>query len=253
MLLDPFILGKAIDGMLIKNWLWLMLFFAVEIIANLFMYKRMVYDTKVYTRIYNEIVLQYLSKNTEKETSEKVARTEMANMIIHFFEDAIPYYIMSAMSIVGSLCFICWINWKAGLVVIICLLPIIVIVKKFYPRIDLVTRLSNNHFESKVQILEKGDQNLNKEFFSRRGKLQIYRSTLQGKNWFWLNSTRTVFLVFSLVAFTHDSVGLTQGEAIAMYSYISSFLGSLMSIPVAIEIWSMIRDVSFRLNEKTLN
>lgn len=249
-LAGPFALGKAIDGLLKHQWWWLFGFFALEIIANVFMYKRMVFDTVVYTRIYNDIVLRYLSKNRESDTSTKSARTDLANLIIHFFEDAIPYYIMSAITIFGSAAFICWQDWQTGLVVIGCLIPVVFLVLHFYPRIDLVTRLGNSHYEKKVQSLSSDSDEVQRNFFDRRGKLQIYRSTLQGKSWFSLNNTKTTFLVGALVIFTYNKAGLTQGEAIAMFSYINQFLISLMSIPVAMEIWSMVRDVTKRLDSE---
>jgi ABC-type bacteriocin/lantibiotic exporter with double-glycine peptidase domain len=249
-LIEPFALGKAIDGLLSQEWIWLSVFLLLAIIANVFMYKRMVFDTIVYTRIYNNIVLKYLSNDKTENTSSRSARTDMANMVIHFFEDAIPYYIMSIISIVGSISFILVTDIKTGGIVILCLIPVILLVIQFYPRINKVTRLANTHYEKKVETLVENDDLKNHQFFQRRGKLQIYRSNLQGKSWFWLNNTKTLFLIFALVIFTHDRLNLTQGEAIAMYSYINQFLISILSIPVAMEIWSMVKDVTSRLNQE---
>lgn len=248
-LIGPYALGKAIDGLILHDWDWLIGFFAIEISANLFMYKRMVFDTIIYTRIYNEIVLQFL-KNSEEDTSTKSARTDMANMIIHFFEDAIPYYLMSIITIIGSAAFICFDSLETGIVVISCSIPITYLVLKYYPKIDTVTKLGNSHYEKKVIALSSTNKDVHQQFFSRRGKLQIYRSTLLGKSWFSLNNTKVIFLIAALVFYVHSKDYLTQGEAIAMFSYINRFLDALMSIPVAMEIWSMVRDVTKRLNEE---
>jgi hypothetical protein len=245
-LLTPIILGKAIDGLIDKNFLWISIFFSIEFTANLFMYKRMVYDTVVYTKIYNDIVFDYLEK--EKSTvSEQCARTDLAGNIIHFFEDAIPYYIMSVIGIFGSLFFIFWSDFLTGIIVLTCLAPIMILVQYFYPKINKVTQLANNHYESKIESLEKKSYG---KYFHRRRKLQIYRSTLQGKSWWSLNNVKTSFLVLSLTIFTYNRSNITQGEAIAIYAYINQFLISLMSIPVAMEIYSMISDVVKRINEE---
>ena len=47
--------------------------------------------------------------------------------------------------------------------------------------------------------------------------------------------------------FTNDSIDLTQGEAIAMYSYINQFLISLLSIPVGVDMFTRMSDVIKRL------
>lgn len=249
-ILSPFFLGKAIDGLLLREWHWLSAFILLELVANIFMWKRMVFDTKIYTRIYNEMVLRFLSTNQTENTSSKSARTDMANMVIHFFEDAIPYYIMSVISIIGSIGFVLWTDWKAGLIILGCIAPIVMIVRFFYTKIDTVTRLANNHYERKVDMMDSEDEVIHRQYFLRRGRLQILRSTLQGGSWFWLNNTKTLFLAAALVAFAHDRLGLTQGEAIAMFSYINQFLISLMALPIAMEIWSMVRDVTHRLSEE---
>jgi hypothetical protein len=59
--------------------------------------------------------------------------------------------------------------------------------------------------------------------------------------------TKTVFLVISLIVFTNKNIGLTQGQAISMYSYINQFLISLVSIPVGMEIYTRIKDVLNRI------
>jgi hypothetical protein len=84
-------------------------------------------------------------------------------------------------------------------------------------------------------------------FFKRRRKLCIYGSTIQGKNWSLLNATKSIFLILALVIFTSDGINLTQGEAIAMYSYINQFLISLLSIPVGVDMFTTMSDVIKRL------
>ena len=67
-LAEPFILGKAIDGLLTKNYIWLIVFLVVELLHNVFMYRRMVFDTKVYVKIYNDIIFNFLRNNKEIDT-----------------------------------------------------------------------------------------------------------------------------------------------------------------------------------------
>jgi hypothetical protein len=248
-LVGPYILGKTIDGLLSNNYNWLYCFLVIELLANVFMYKRMVFDTKVYTNIYNDIVLNYLKNDTKSDTSTKVARTEMANNLIIFFEHDIHYYIMAIVTITGSLFFIFLENVKTGFVVLTCIIPICFIVYKFYYKIAQSTRVGNTQFEQKFAIIDTNDENRIDTFFKRRKRILISGSTIQGKNWASLNVTKTIFLVSALIIFTSHNSNLTQGDAIAMYAYINQFLISLMSIPIGVEIFTRIKDVVKRINE----
>lgn len=248
-LVEPYILGKAIDGLIKKEYYWLWCFLIIELLANVFMYKRMVFDTKVYTKIYNDIVLNYLKNDNKSDTSTKVARTEMANNLINFFEHDMHYYIMAIVTISGSLFFIFLENINTGFVVLTCVIPISLIVYRFYNKIAQSTRVANTQFEQKFAIIDTNDENRIDTFFKRRKRILISASTIQGKNWASLNVTKTIFLISALIIFTSYNSNLTQGDAIAMYAYINQFLISLMSIPIGVEIFTRIKDVTKRINE----
>ncbi len=249
-LIEPFLLGKTIDDLLAGKYFWIWFLLGTELLANVFMYKRLVYDTKVYTRIYNDIVFEYLENDKSSNASSRIARTEMSNWLVAFFEDYVPYYIMSIMTIIGSLFFIFIEHIPTGFVVLACIPFICMIVYKFYRKISQSTRLANSHYEQKIDILTEGDTSKEKTFFERRRRIVIFGSTLQGKNWATLNSTKTIFLVLALIVFTHKNVGLTQGQSISMYAYINQFLISLMSIPIGVDIWARIQDIVSRLKTK---
>ncbi len=87
-------------------------------------------------------------------------------------------------------------------------------------------------------------------FFNRRRSIWIIASTLQGKNWTILNTVKTIFLIIALIVFTGGNINLTQGQAIAMYSYINNFLISLLSIPVSVDMITRMKDVIKRLTEE---
>lgn len=246
-LFEPYVLGKMIDGLLVHQYGWLLTFILIEFIANLFMYKRMVFDTKIFTNIHNSIIFKYLKSDKNSETSAKIARTEMAGNILNFFESDIHFFIMALLSSIGCIFFIFLQDIWTGLVVTLCVIPIVVIVKTFYRKIAQSTKVGYNQYENKIDILTEGNESKIETFFKRRRKILISGSTLQGKNWFSFNSTKTIFLVLALVIFTNGNTNLTQGQAVSMYSYINQFLNSLVSIPVAMETFTRIKDVINRI------
>ena len=245
-LLEPYVLGKMIDGLLNKQYMWMFTFLGIVLIENILIFRRMVYDTKIYTKIYNNIVLKYLKREKHSNHSSKIARTELSNNIINFLESDVHFYIYAILTLIGSLAFIFMNSAITGLIVIASIAPICTIVYFLYKKIAQSTRITHDHYERKIEILSDNDDVKVETFFKRRRKILIYGSTLQGKNWTALNSIKSIFLVIALVVFTHNSK-ISQGETVSMYAYINQFLISLMSIPISIETFTRMKDVIGRI------
>jgi hypothetical protein len=154
---------------------------------------------------------------------------------------------MTSISIIGSLFFIFNQHYQTAFIVIFCAIPMAFIAKKFYRLIAKSTRICHDHYEQRVSAMESNDEDNIKTFYERRKRILVHSSTIQGRNWASINITKTAFLIVALIVFTDKNIGLTQGQAISMYSYINQFLISLMSIPVGMEIYSRIKDVLNRI------
>lgn len=242
----PFLLGKSIDGLIGGNWYWMVLLGLSYFVSNFFNYKRMVYDTKVYTTIYNDIALKFLKKDNV-DVSTKIARTDMAHEIVNVLEGYVHYYIATIVTLIGSLIFIFSENWHVGVLVSIAIIFMIGAVFILYKKIKQGVIISNNHYETKVKSIELGYAS-SESFFKRRRKIEICQSTIQGKNWFLVNSIKYVFLILSIILLITTTKDITIGSVITVYSYVNNFLIALLSAPVAMEMFLRINDVLKRLN-----
>jgi ABC-type multidrug transport system fused ATPase/permease subunit len=241
----PFLLGKSIDGLMNNNWYWMVLLGISYFLSNFFNYKRMVYDTKVYTTIYNDIALKFLKKQ-DVDTSTKIARTDMAHEIVQVLEGYVHYYIATIVTIIGSLIFIYSENWQVGALVSVAVIFITSAVFVLYKKIRQGIRVRNNHYEKKANSIESGYLS-SEYFFNRRRKIEIYESTIQGKNWFLVNSIKYVFLLISIVLLVTTTKDITIGSIITVYSYVNNFLISLMSAPVIVEMCLRTTDILKRI------
>jgi len=242
----PFLLGKSIDGLLVGNWYWISLLGISYFLSNFFNYKRMVYDTKVYNTIYNNIALKFLKKD-DVDVSTKVARTDMAQQIVFVLEGYVHYYIATIVTIIGSLIFIFSENWQVGILVSVSIIFIVSAVFILYKKIRQGIIIANNHYETKAKSIECGYAS-SESFFSRRGKIEVCQSTIQGKNWFLINSIKYVFLILSIILLITTTKDITIGSVVTVYSYVNNFLAALLSAPVAIEMFLRISDVLKRLD-----
>jgi len=242
----PFLLGKSIDGLINGNWYWMVLLSITYFLSNFFNYKRMVYDTKVYNIIYNDIALKFLKKN-DVDVSTKVARTDMAQQIVFVLEGYVHYYIATIVTIIGSLIFIFSENWQVGILVTISIIFIVSSVFILYKKIRQGIIMANNHYETKAKSIECGYAS-SESFFNRRGKIEVCQSTIQGKNWFLINTIKYIFLILSIILLITTTKNITIGSVITVYSYVNNFLIALLSAPVAIEMFLRISDVLKRLD-----
>jgi hypothetical protein len=245
-IIQPYLLGKSIDGLIGGTWLWIILLFISYCFSSLFHYKRMVYDTKVYTKIYNDIVLKFLKK-TNDGSSKKVARADMAHDVVGALEEYVHYYIATIITIFGSIGFIYVANFKVGLLVTLALFLILTSVLVFYKKIRQSINVRNNHYENKVVSIQNGYHS-SVSFFNRKRKLEIFESTLQGKNWFSVGMIKNIFLILSIIILITTSNNVTAGSVITIYSYVNNFLISLMSIPVAFEMYSRLTNIINRID-----
>ena len=242
----PFLLGKSIDGLMVGNWYWIVILGISYFLSNFFNYKRMVYDTKVYTTIYNNIALKFLKKD-DVDVSTKIARTDMAHEVVNVLEGYVHYYIATIVTIIGSLIFIFSTNWQVGVLVSVSIIFIVSAVFILYKKIRQGIIIANNHYETKAKSIESGYVS-SESFFNRRRRIEICQSTIQGKNWFLMNSIKYVFLIFSIILLVTTTKDITIGSVITVYSYVNNFLIALLSAPVAIEMFLRISDVLKRLN-----
>ena len=242
----PFLLGKSIDGLIVGNWYWIVILGISYFLSNFFNYKRMVYDTKVYTTIYKNIALKFLKKDNV-DVSTKIARTDMAHEIVNVLEGYVHYYIATIVTIIGSLIFIFSENWQFGILVSTSIIFIVSSVFILYKKIKQGINISNNHYEKKAKSIESGYAS-SESFFNRRRKIEICQSTIQGKNWFLINGIKYVFLILSIILLITTTKDITVGSVITVYSYVNNFLIALLSAPVAIEMFLRISDVLKRLN-----
>jgi ABC-type multidrug transport system fused ATPase/permease subunit len=242
---QPLLLGMSIDGLLHNNTTPLLFLGVSYLLSNFFLYKRMVWDTKVYTKIYNSIVLNFLQKS-DAPTSKKVARTDMAHQIIHVLEEYVHYYISTIIGLVGSIIFIWTKSILVGALITLSAPLIGLAVWVFYKKIRQAIHLRNDHYETKVEAIEGGFLS-SKSFFKRRRRLEIFESNLQGKNWLAVGLIKNTFLFISIILLI-KTTQVTPGSIVTVYTYINNFLGSLLSVPVAVEMYSRITNILERFD-----
>ena len=164
----PYITGKMIDGLIVKEYTYVFYFIGFNFVFIAFGLLRRIYDTKVFTKIYNTTVVKFIKNQNGCSHSSVVARSAMAEGIVGFLENEIPHYIGALYSIFGSLIFIFNINIMTGIILSIFMIPVIFLTKYFYKKIQKSNIVEHSIMEEQVSRIESGNMDMIISFLSVR-------------------------------------------------------------------------------------
>jgi ABC-type siderophore export system fused ATPase/permease subunit len=119
-ILFPLVIGIAINDYLEGSNRGLVIFALLGIATLVLMTVRRLYDTRLYSKIYEQIGIVSTEQNTQLST--KTARLNMLREIVEFFEHSMPELINSFAVLFGSLFFLALLSIKvffAALIVLI--------------------------------------------------------------------------------------------------------------------------------------
>ena len=117
-ILFPFVIGVAINDYLEGRYRGLILFGLLGSVTLVLMTVRRLYDTRLYSKIYEHIGLASTKQNTQ--LSAKTARLNMLREIVEFFEHSMPELINSFAVLFGSLFFLAFLSIRYLLPRLLC-------------------------------------------------------------------------------------------------------------------------------------
>jgi len=133
--LQPFVLGIAINDLLNKSEKGLLLFGCLYIAGFIIGVIRRYYDTRAYTSIYTNIASEIAEIQNEKQVniSSIAARSALVKELVDFFEQDVTQGFSSVISVIGALVMLLLFDpW----IFLSCLITIVLII--------LIYRLSNS-------------------------------------------------------------------------------------------------------------
>ena len=131
--LFPYFLGKAIDGLLVRDWYWFLVYVSVGVIGcNVGCFRRM-FDTRIFggawKKVSSNIVCDLMRNGVE--VPKIITRAGLSTRFVDFFEYAVPQLFRGVLGMVIALIML-WrlvpgvIIWLVVLVVITILISILI-------------------------------------------------------------------------------------------------------------------------------
>src|SRR5262249_16549023 len=113
MLVQPFVLGLAINGLLRGSYLGVILF-VVQHFTHLVMgASRRMYDTRAFTGIYSDLATELVLEQRDRdvEVSRVAARSALSREFVEFFERCLPVLLQAVFAVAGALVMLGIYGW----------------------------------------------------------------------------------------------------------------------------------------------
>jgi ABC-type multidrug transport system fused ATPase/permease subunit len=250
-LLKPLFVGKAVNDLMVGSYKSLFIFLGLHSLWVIVGVIRMRYDTRTYSKIYNAIMLKFLSEKTEQEDISKLsAHSTLTRELTDFLEYDLVYILEAVYNIFGSLVLLYFYDVKVVLLCVVTLIPISILSKYYGKKMSVLTHEKNNELENQVKTIATFDQTQIKQHYESLRKWQIKISDQQAYNFGIMEVVVAVLVGFALVISTQPtSEPLNQGELVGIYFYILKFNTGLDTIPYILEKYANLKDIIERITD----
>ncbi len=246
----PWATGFAIDGLIAHDF-----HHAIPIVlawmgrASIGCFRQM-YDTRVYTQVYNDIVEETIMRQRKAgiEATSVAARSAMSREFVTFFEIDVPVVITSLIHIFGSAIILFWYDMTIGALAALLFVPVY-LVNKVYIRVT--TRLNrglNDQLEKEVDYIERFKREEVREHFSLVRQWRVKLSDASAYNW-------TIIEVISILVFIAILLRATvlpeseTGDIFAILVYVWRLMEGLDHVPTIVQQLTRLRDISIRIGQ----
>jgi ABC-type multidrug transport system fused ATPase/permease subunit len=250
-MLLPAAAGLLVDGFIAKRFDGLWFFVAAYIFWYGTAMVRRVYDTKVFTKVYNIISIKTILHHHEQkiESSTINARIELLKQLVSFFEVDMPFLLSNLIQMFGAFFILFFYDPKVMVVCLIVILPSFAINYFFGKKMQNVATNVNDQYEKQIDMIQsKADETTLMSYFSSVRVLNIRRSNLEAWNFGVLEIFVLVMIVASMYMICQNPL-LKHGDIVAIYGYITRFAYSFDFIPHMTAKLSVIKDIEERLKE----
>ncbi|NHK28351.1 hypothetical protein FF098_010585 [Parvularcula flava] len=247
--IEPWLLGRAIDSLIGDSFLGIVIYLAAAVIAMALGVSRRLYDTRIYGRIYRESAGDVAERQftNEKPTAQTAAHVGFVQEFVDFFEHMLPAAIVSIFMLLGSIVMMAIIS------PLLCLGTVVVaglIAAIFGVSAGKINRLNtglNDEFERQVDILDAREILSTRTHFFSLVRWRIQLSDLEARNFggvFLLTFMLTAFAVWVLVSAGDKSTG----EIFAALSYVLQFSQSVIILPYTYQQFLRTSEIGTRLS-----
>ena len=246
----PWATGLAINGLLDQNFMLalpIIIAWSARSAIGLF---RQMYDTRVYTRVYNTIVEDTILRQRRAgfKSTQVAARSAMSRDFVTFFEKDVPVVVSAIIGIFGSAAILFWYDLLIGAVTALLFIPVY-LVNRIYVRVTLrLNQGLNTQLEQEVQAIDRAEPGVIRQHFDLVRSWRIRLSDAEAYNWTLIEVLSIAVFVAVLVRATYLPDTET-GDIFAILVYVWRLMENLDHVPQILQQLTRLHDIRKRIEE----
>ncbi len=246
--LQPLVLGIAINDLIDTKYNGLWLFCGLYGVSFIIGVIRRFYDTRAYTYIYTNVASEIVAIQNEKKISVSsiAARSALIKELVDFFEHDITQGFTSLISVIGALVMLALFDVR---IFIGCLLTIGIILIIYTLSKQKIYRYNtelNDELEHRIDVLEKRKQKGVFSHFKNISKWLVKLSDLETLNFSVIEVVLFFLAIYALYIST-SVTNTTAGGIFSILTYVLEFSGGIFMLPIIVQQIIRLKEISSRL------
>lgn len=249
-LLQPLVLGLAINDLLLGSYLGLALFVAQHLGHLAVGTLRRMYDTRTFTGIYTDLASGLVIRQRDRQVavSAVAARSTLSRVFVEFFERDVPALVRALYSVIGALVLLAWYDWLLVPLCVVLLAPAYMLNKLYGRKTFLCNRRLHDELEREVAVIHQGKPAEIRDHYQRVAGWRVKLSDWEALNFGLMELFILGLMVAALARSCH--LGAAPGDIFAIFRYVLMFIMGLDSVPILVQQMGRLRDVGRRLRDE---
>lgn len=247
MALIPLFIGFAIDGLMADSfrefWSLAGLMAALVVLAVL----RRLYDTRLYATIRVALGVAQAERSQTLPVSALNARIGMGRELVEFLEETLPMVMTAAVQLVFSIIVLFTYAPMLAGSALLAALGTMLVYALFHRRFFRLNGLLNQQVERQVSILETRRAETVLGHLNKLRRREVQLSDSEAILYGLIFVVLIGMILFNLWYAT-TSLALSIGAIFAVISYSWEFIDSSLALPVTLQHWSRLSEITQRLN-----
>ena len=253
-LAQPLVLGWAINDLLSGSNYGLIALVVQHILYLVIGLFRKVYDTRVFTAIYSDVVTRMIDRQREDgvDVSRVAARAALSREYIEFFERSVPTLIRAAFSIAGSLVMLAWYDLTVVGICVGLMLPATLLNRAYARWTRRLSRGLHDQLEHEVDVIQKARSEDVRQHFDAVADWRVRLSNAEALN-FGLMELFVLGVIVLVLLRVCQLPDVLAGDLFAAFRYLMLMLIGLDQVPRLVQQVSRLRDVQGRVSRSRMS
>jgi len=244
----PWATGLAINGLLAQDYKMIAPVMIAWLLHTAIGCGRQMYDTRLYTRVYNAIVVDTVLRQRQSgiESTKVAARSAMSREFVIFFEKDMPVVLNTLVTIVGSTAILFYYDLVMGAIAATLFIPVAIINRNYMKRSLMLNEGLNNQLEHEVQIVEAAREDAVVRHFDEVRSWRVKLSDADAFNWTMIEGFSILAFLLVLLRVTYMP-GVDVGTIFAIFVYVWRLMEKLDMMPQIVQQLMRLKDIRRRI------